>query len=286
MIKPTDKDTDQNQTATQTTDTTAEMPLFDFTTLQPRVVKGIRSESLTAEKQLQTAQAAGAILTGTEALQAKGVDIPIAGKMIQRADGMYYLGKGLVDVQGYVARDEYDLETEPETILNNMTADQRKLWALEAKRVGFYGAGDPSATIKANGQSFSNTDLAAMQMFLRAANLQQITFGALFSQLPMMASVQTGGVTVKVTAPEDISYYFRQAWINDFGKPPTKAQVDKAIKSYQQMERSAATSGQQAPSLSVATKAMAAEGGKPGQRGAYSLGKAMERAMNVLSGRS
>jgi hypothetical protein len=242
----------------------------------PRLVKGVRPNMLN--------RPGVEGLAGTRALEAKGVSLAGAQFLAERAQGQYWLGPGLVDAEGFIASNEYDLDVDPTNILTNMTKEQRKLWAKEADRIGFYGGSNPSSIITQTGESFSNADVLAMQVFLRASNLQGVTFSVLFSQMQQMASAAVKGTAVKVTAPEDIAYYFRQQWLNAYGTMPTKQKIDEAIKGYQQMERQAAARSQQAPSVTTGTRALAMDLGKPEQRGGTLVGRAVQRAFRVLGG--
>jgi hypothetical protein len=245
----------------------------------PRIVKGVRPNMLGQEA------AAGFGAAGTRALEISGVSPQGAQFLAERAKGQYWLGPGLMDEEGFIARQEYsDLDTDANTILRNMTKEQRLLWAKEADRIGYYGASDPSPMMGQTGEGFNTTDVTAMKTFLNMANVNGVTFSVLFSKMSQMASAKVKGTVVKVTAPEDIEYYFRQQWLNTYGTMPTKQKIDAAIKGYQQMERQASAQSRLAPSLTTGTRALATDLGRPEARGGNMVGKAMQRAFKILGG--
>jgi len=274
-----DTQSDTSTTSTWMAENQAMMTNYygDYT---PRIVRGVRPS-------MRGLAAQGLGVAGARALEVTGVSPEGARFLQEKAQGEYWLGPGLVDEEGFIASPAYsDLDADANKILSNMSKEQRILWAKEADRVGYYGGSNPSPMMGQSGEGFNTTDITAMKTFLNMANVNGVTFSVLFSKMSQMSSAKKTGTTVKVTAPEDIAYYFRQQWLNAYGTMPTKQKVDAAIKGYQQMERQAASRSQQAPSVTTGTRALAIDMGKPGARGGNMVGKAIQRAVAVLGGRS
>jgi hypothetical protein len=278
ITKPTDKTVDTSTTQeTSNTSTTPVFPIADYITLRP--VQGISMGNTQESLALDAAIKTGQIKVGIDALRAKGV----RGRAASSYPQVFY-GPGLVNEQGYLARLQYEPDTEAATVLSNMTPGQRIRWANEVKRAtSIYGSSDPDV-IKLKGEAFTTKDETAMQLFLQIANTNQLTANAMLEKLSTYASIeQVGGKAVQVSSPEDIGYYLNQASLKLTGKPMTKAMADRMIADFQQRERQAAAQNVDAPSASVATQSMVAKT-KPEETAGYTVGKAIELAFRALAG--
>jgi hypothetical protein len=191
-------------------------------------------------------------------------------------------GPVLLDQDGNIARFEYSEDTdEAQLQLTNLDPNVRKLIAQQMKRTGYYKSSDPSAAIL-RGEGFTSTDMAAMVDFMRSANLQNKTIQAFLADVLEYPAVDGVG-TIKVTPKEDIVYYMRQASLAQLGRMPTKTEIDQAVRSIQNAERSASASGTTAPSTQVLAVGQAQQAA-PGERAAYAVGQAISRAFSVLTG--
>lgn len=269
-----------NQQPSEETAPPATRPAFSFgANVQLRPIKGVRGDA-----QLNASIQSGQILTGLDALRARGV----RGRAASSFPNVFY-GQGLVDENGYLARTFYNEDSaEAATVLGNMKPSDRQKWAAEAKRIGLYGSNDPSAAIVARGESFTSADENAMMLFLREANFNQLTVKAMMLKVAGYSSVVTEKATAKVapmvSSPEDIGYYLNQMSLSMTGKPMTKALAKQLIEQYQQMERTAATSRVSAPSKTVFAQS-AVEKAQPGQVAGNAVGKAIQLAFAALAGK-
>lgn len=272
-----------NQSNTQEQPTpTQVVPAFG-SNIQLRPIKGLRLEQTEDSQRLQLALQNKTILTGLDALRARGV----RGKAASSYPDVFY-GQGLVDENGYLARDFYDTDdtTDAKYVLTNMSPQQRIQWAAEAKRVGLYGESQPSASISTRGESFNSTDENVMRMYLFEANGKQQTALAFLETIKGYATVQTGSTKLApmVSSPEDIGYYLNQASLSMTGKPMTKAAAKQMIEQYQQLQRQAEASRVAAPSLGVFAQSAVAKQ-QPTQVAGNMVGKAIQLAFQALSGR-
>lgn len=269
---------------------TGTKPVYTFgPNVQLRQIKGFRlpGEGQPASEdsaRLQLALTSGKILTGIDALRARGV----RGRAASSQGGTVFYGEGLVDQNGYLARDFYNVEdnVDAATVLANMKPSERQQWAAEAKRVGLYVNTEPSSVILARGESYNTTDENAMRLFLQEANFNQVTAKAMLQKMSNYASVDTGDkrVAPMVSSPEDIGYYLNQTALSMTGKPMTKALAKQLIEQYQQLERQAATSRVSAPSKAVFAQSAISKQ-QPDQVAGNAVGKAIQLAFQTLAGR-
>jgi HrpA-like RNA helicase len=89
-----------------------------------------------------------------------------------------------------------------------------------------------------------------------------------------------GGTKYRVSAPEDITEYLRQASLEKLGRTMSKADVDKAIAAIQQVER---TKGPDAPAMSVAA-AQQVSAADPDREKSVRFRRGIDIAMNLLGG--
>lgn len=230
---------------------------------------------------LNIAIQSGQILLGQQAAYAAGARGPGGAG---RTPSTSFYGEGLIDEDGYLVRGLYDLDSDTAALqMGKFSPGELKIWAQQAKRTAYYGNSDPSGLIM-NGRGYTNTDIGAMQNFLRTANQTGFVARALLLQMNSWSSVTpTGGAKVRVTSPEDVRFYLDQAWLTRFGRKPNKSDIDSAISAIQDRERSAFSQSQDSPSVSVLAKAQAEKTDRA-EGASYQLGNAIQLAFKYLGG--
>jgi len=141
---------------------------------------------------------------------------------------------------------------------------------------GFYGKNKPSLT------GTLSADRSAFKEFLVYANSRGYTWQALIPEITAMPMVKGMGGSTKyrVSAPEDITEYLRQASLEKLGRTMSKEDVDKAIAAIQQVER---TKGPGAPAMSVAA-AQQVSAADPDREKSVRFRRGIDIAMNLLGG--
>lgn len=245
-----------------------------------RTSPGERPQGQDDLESLILAKQTGQIVTGQQAALASGA----RGSRSALGSPAAFYGQGLVDEDGYLVRGLYDLDGDTAALqMGKFSPAELKIWAQQAKRTDYYGNSDPSGLIM-NGRGYTNTDIGAMQNFLRTANQTGFVARALLLQMNSWSSItSTGGAKVRVTSPEDVRFYLDQAWLTRFGRKPNKSDIDSAISAIQDRERSAFSQSQDSPSVSVLAKAQAEKTDRA-EGASYQLGNAIQLAFKYLGG--
>lgn len=190
--------------------------------------------------------------------------------------GSLYKGSYLVDDRGLIARKPYDPNKDVEGELYAMDdATRATVQSLLYSR-GFYGSSKPSRT------GTMSADRTAFKEFLNYANSEGYTWKPLLAKVSSMPMVQGmgGGSRYRVSAPEDITEYLRQASLEKLGRTMSKDDVDKAIAAIQQTER---TKGPDAPAMQVAA-AQQVSAADPDREKSVRFRRGIDIAMNLLGG--
>jgi len=190
--------------------------------------------------------------------------------------GSLYKGAYLVDDRGLIARKPYDPNKDVEGELYAMDdATRATVQSLLYSR-GFYGSSKPSRT------GTMSADRTAFKEFLNYANSEGYTWKPLLAKVSSMPMVQgaSGGSKYRVSAPEDITEYLRQASLEKLGRTMSKEDVDKAIAAIQQTER---TKGPDAPAMQVAA-AQQVSAADPDREKSVRFRRGIDIAMNLLGG--
>ena len=190
--------------------------------------------------------------------------------------GSLYKGSYLVDDRGLIARKPYDPNKDVEGELYAMDdATRATVQSLLYSR-GFYGSSKPSRT------GTMSADRTAFKEFLNYANSEGYTWKPLLAKVSSMPMVQGmgGGSRYRVSAPEDITEYLRQASLEKLGRTMSKEDVDKAIAAIQQVER---TKGPDAPAMQVAATQQVSAA-DPNREKSVRFRRGIDIAMNLLGG--
>ena len=188
-----------------------------------------------------------------------------------------YKGSYLVNESGLIDHKPYnpnkDVYTEMYSVkdITTLRAYQSLLYSR-----GFYGKNKPSLT------GTLSADRSAFKEFLVYANSRGYTWQALIPEIAAMPMVKGmgGGTKYRVSAPEDITEYLRQASLEKLGRTMSKEDVDKAIAAIQQVER---TKGPDAPAMSVAA-AQQVSAADPDREKSVRFRRGIDIAMNLLGG--
>ena len=188
-----------------------------------------------------------------------------------------YNGAYLVDDRGLIARKPYDPNKDVETEMYGLMADDNLRSTVQSLLYsrGFYGSSKPSA------RGTLSVDRTAFKEFLNYANSEGYTWKPLLAKISAMPMVKgLGGTKYRVSAPEDITEYLRQASLEKLGRTMSKEDVDKAIAAIQQVER---TKGPDAPAMSVAA-AQQVSAADPDREKSVRFRRGIDIAMNLLGG--
>jgi hypothetical protein len=186
----------------------------------------------------------------------------------------YYEGEFLVDANGLISRAPYDARKDAEAILYQLKPQQRLTYSNLIASRGFYGNSKPTAA------GTLSTDRTAWAEFLTASNAQGLTWDTFASQLSLEPPVRGlgGGSRYRVSEPEDIEAYLRQASLERLGRTMTRSDVDAAIAAIQGREATGS-----APSLGVAAEQQVLQR-EPDRERSYRFARAIDLAMSELGG--
>ena len=202
--------------------------------------------------------------------------LTLSKKLSRFGPQQVYKGSYLVNESGLIDKKPYNPNKDVYTEMYSMdTTTLRSYQSLLYSR-GFYGKNKPSAT------GTLSADRSAFKEFLTYANSRGYTWQALIPEIAAMPMVKGMGGSTKyrVSAPEDITEYLRQASLEKLGRTMSKEDVDKAIAAIQQVER---TRGPDAPAMSVAA-AQQVSAADPDREKSVRFRRGIDIAMNLLGG--
>ena len=192
-----------------------------------------------------------------------------------------YVGQKLVDSKGVIARDQYS-EDEAYSELARFSSPAARLNFLkQLEGLGLYGTSKPTP------RGFADRDLSAVREAMLVANAEGVTLDVAVS---MMAADPTYKKTIptrriRTTAKQDLRQVFKSAAGSVLGRQLSDNEVEKFIRSYQQMEVAEQTGGATAPTAQTAA-IQAVEAAAPEEAaamGALTLAELMDRRIKELS---
>jgi hypothetical protein len=153
-----------------------------------------------------------------------------------------YKGSYLVNETGLIDKKPYNPNKDVYTEMYSMDTTTLRAYQSLLYSRGFYGRNKPSLT------GTMSSDRSAFKELLTYANSRGYTWQALIPEIASMPMTTggSGGSRYRVSAPEDITEYLRQASLEKLGRTMSKEDVDKAIAAIQQVER---TKGPDAPAM-------------------------------------
>jgi hypothetical protein len=191
-----------------------------------------------------------------------------------------YVGQGLVNSQGVLARTQYGEDEAYSEIAKFGTPTERGIFLNRLATVGLYGNSKP-------GSGFSNKDLSAMREALRYANAEGVTVDVAVNLMAADPNVKTkiaGSARVRTTPKQDLRAVFKQAAGSVLGRQLSDAEVEKFVRSYNQAEVVEAMGGAAAPSVQTAAL-QAVEAASPDEAaamGALQLANIMDKKIKAL----
>lgn len=197
-----------------------------------------------------------------------GVGPGVAPPTLEEQTQQGYTGQLLVDEKGILSRGQYN-EDEAFTELVAFGNPAERLQFLNTlAAVGIYGNRKPSGRI-------TDTDLNAVREAMLYANEKGVTLkvaAQLMAVDPLIAKQMrvSGAGRVRTTAKQDLRAVFKQVSANVLGRDLSDAEVEKFVRSYNQMETAEAYGGAAAPSAQVAAEE-AVRGSAPEEAGAMQL---------------
>ena len=197
-----------------------------------------------------TMSSSGNALLPTQKLQPRKATSVAEGFKVTETDYTKegYVGQGLVDKTGTIARGQYGSEAYAQLAQFKSVAE-RKNFLDRLYQVGLYGSSKPSPS------GFAGKDLSAMQDALDWANWRGYTIDVAATMMAKeLPTVSSGGNRVRTTAKEDLRAVFKNAAGSVLGRQLSDSEVEKFIKSYNQKEVNEAGGGAFAPNASVAAE--------------------------------
>ena len=187
-----------------------------------------------------------------------------------------YKGSYLVNETGLIDKKPYNPNKDVYTEMYSMDTTTLRAYQSLLYSRGFYGRNKPSLT------GTMSADRSAFKELLTYANSRGYTWQALIPEIAAMPMTTggTGGSRYRVSAPEDITEYLRQASLEKLGRTMSKEDVDKAIAAIQQVER---TKGPDAPAMQVAA-AQQVSAADPDREKSVRFRRGIDIAMNLLGG--
>jgi hypothetical protein len=159
-----------------------------------------------------------------------------------------YVGQGLVDKNGNIARTQYGSEAYAE-LAKFKSVSERKNFLERLYQVGLYGGSKPSPT------GFDSRDISAMQDALNWSNWRGYTIDVAATMMAKeLGTVANGGNRIRTTAKEDLRAVFKQAAGTVLGRQLSDKEIEKFVKSYNQKEMVEGGGGASAPTASVAAE--------------------------------
>ena len=159
-----------------------------------------------------------------------------------------YIGQGLVDKDGNIARGQYGNEAYAQ-LAQFKTAAERKNFLNRLYQVGLYEGSKPSPS------GFNSKDLSVMQDALDWANWRGYTIDVAATMMATeLGTVANAGNRVRTTAKEDLRSVFKQTASSILGRNLSDSEVEKFVRSYNQKEMSDAMGGPAAPTVATAAE--------------------------------
>lgn len=177
-----------------------------------------------------------------------------------------YIGQGLVDSKGVLARGQYSEDEALSEIARFGTVAERAAVLNRLAVLGLYGKSRPSST------GVSSRDISAVKQALLYANTEGVTLDVALNLMaadPNIKAKASGG-RVRTTPKQDLRAVFKQATQSVLGRDLSDAEVERFIRSYNAMEVSEAMGGAVAPSAQTAALE-SAQVAAPDEAGAMQL---------------
>jgi len=173
------------------------------------------------------------------------------GPPTQRNISAGYIGQGLVNKSGAIARGQYDPDGEAVSELSRLSPIDRTDLQNKLASIGLYGKNGRAA----GGTGFDSTDISVMREFLNYANSKGLTVdAALPTLLSEVKPVLGTGKVIRTTAKQDIRSVLQKTTQEILGRSLSPNEIEKFVRTYERMEITEAMGGVKAPRLDVAAE--------------------------------
>jgi hypothetical protein len=240
----------------------------NLSTVAPPMIGGSGSNALPAGQKLRPRKA--------EAMPGQAI-AESEQSFFDPKTGMY-TGQQLVNPKGFLERGQYSSDEAYGELAKYTPAERRSL-LNRFQQLGIYGKSKPSNS------GFATRDLTAMKEAMLWANANGVTIEA--AQTLMASEVGFSPVAAKrirTTPKQDLTAVFRQASSSILGRQLSDSEINKFVKSYNNMEVTEGTGGAIAPNASVAAEEFVTTGapGEAQAMGALTLTNIIDNAIKGL----
>jgi hypothetical protein len=198
----------------------------------------------------------------------KGTTVKVTEADFDKATGMY-IGQGLVDKDGNIARGQYGNEAYAELARFKNVAE-RKNFLNRLYQVGLYQGSKPTPS------GFAAKDQQVMQDALDWANWRGYTIDVAATMMATeLGTVANSGNRIRTTAKEDLRSVFKQTASSILGRTLSDSEVEKFVRSYNQKEVSEGMGGATAPTAATAAE-MAVTAAAPDEAAAMGASTLMD----------
>ena len=190
-----------------------------------------------------------------------------------------YTGQQLVNPKGFIERGQYNSDEAYGELAKYPPVERRNL-LNRFQQLGIYGKSKPSNS------GFATRDLNAMREAMLWANANGVTIEAAQTLMASEVGFTPSGAAkrIRTTPKQDLTAVFRQAASSVLGRQLSDAEINKFVRSYNNMEVTEATGGAIAPNASVAAEQFV-KTGAPGEAqamGALTLTNIIDNAIKGL----
>jgi hypothetical protein len=190
-----------------------------------------------------------------------------------------YTGQQLVNPKGFIERGQYSSDEAYGELAKYPPVERRNL-LNRFQQLGIYGKSKPSNS------GFATRDLNAMREAMLWANANGVTIEAAQTLMASEVGFTPSGAArrIRTTPKQDLTAVFRQAASSVLGRQLSDAEINKFVRSYNNMEVTEATGGAIAPNASVAAEQFV-KTGAPGEAqamGALTLTNIIDNAIKGL----
>ena len=159
-----------------------------------------------------------------------------------------YTGQQLVNPKGFLERGQYSSDEAYGELAKYTPAERRSL-LTRFQQLGIYGNSKPSNS------GFATRDITAMKEAMLWANANGVTIEAAQTLMASEVGFSAGPAKrIRTTPKQDLTAVFRQASSSILGRQLSDSEINKFVRSYNNMEVTEATGGAIAPNASVAAE--------------------------------
>ena len=207
--------------------------------MAPPLISGSSSDALPAGQKIRPRRA--------EAMP--GTTLPTSEEQFFDPKTRMYTGQQLVNPKGFLERSQYSSD-EAYGELAKYTPVERRNLLNRFQQLGIYGKSKPSNS------GFATRDLNAMREAMLWANANGVTIEAAQTLMASEVGFSPVGTATRIrtTPKQDLTAVFRQASSSILGRQLSDSEINKFVKSYNNMEVTEGIGGAVAPNAAVAAE--------------------------------